>query len=98
MLNWQLTPLMRELIDGIERLGGGGRESVIAEEASSRGESGDYGADAHFAKALRELEARGILRREMVITARYWWMTEAAWRERGHRGPAPAFPQTPLFS
>lgn len=96
MINWQLSPLMRALVDAAERMGGGGREKDIYREAASRGESGRHGDDAHFAKGIRELETRGIFRSERMGEGRYWWLTEEAWRDRGHSGPAPASQQMGL--
>jgi hypothetical protein len=96
-LNWTLTPLMWALVEAAERLGGGGRETELAREAAAHGESGHYGDDAHFAKGIRELEARGIFRGEIQGTARLWWMTDQAWLDRDHDGPAPGTQQLGLL-
>ena len=97
MLNWQLSPLMRAIVDAAERLGGGGTDAELSREAASRGESGRDTDHAHFAKGYRELEARGILRRERMGERLYWWLTDDAWRERGHAGPMPGLNQMGLF-
>lgn len=89
MLNWDLTPLMAALVEAAEALGGGGRETDIVGQAASSGENGRYGADAHFAKGVRELETRGIFRGDRFGTARHWYLTDQAWAERGHTGPPP---------
>ncbi len=96
-LNWTLTPLMREIVEACERFGGGGRDAEISHAAAARGETGRVGDHAHFAKGYRELEARGILRRERTISGLYWWLTETAWRERGHEGDAPGTAQMGLL-
>jgi hypothetical protein len=92
-LNWQLTPLMRAIVEAAERLGGGGRDAELSREAASRGESGRDTDHAHFAKGYRQLEERGILRRDWQGDALCWWLTEQAWRDRGHGGPAPGTAQ-----
>jgi hypothetical protein len=97
MLNWQLSPLMRQIVEAAERMGGGGTDADLSREAASRGESGYHGDHAHFAKAYRELEDRGILRRERMGDRLLWWLTEEAWRERGHGGPPPRTQQIGLF-
>lgn len=96
MLNWALSPLMREIVEAAERLGGGGRRADIVEEAARRGESGRHGAEAHFAQGFVELIDRGILRRDREAT-QMLWLTDEAWVERGHRGPPPRSSQMGLF-
>jgi hypothetical protein len=97
MLDWNLSPLMRAIVDAAERMGGGGTDAELSREAASRGESGRDSDHAHFAKGYRELEARGILRRERMGDRLCWWLTETAWRERGHDGPMPGTQQMGLF-
>jgi hypothetical protein len=97
-LNWELSPLMRAIVDAAERMGGGGTDAELSREAASRGESGRDSDHAHFAKGYRELERRGILRRERVGERLCWWLTEEAWRERGHAGSAPGTAQIGLFA
>lgn len=97
MLDWNLTPLMRAIVDAAESMGGGGRDARLSHAAAARGETGHMGDHAHFAKGYRALEARGILRHETTISGLHWWLTEQAWREMGHRGPAPGTEQERLF-
>jgi hypothetical protein len=98
MLNWDLTPLMGALVEAAERMGGGGREADLYRAAASEGETGRYGDAAHFAKGLRELEDRGIFRSTWLGSAKQWWLTDEAWRDRGHASPAPGHDQAGLFA
>jgi hypothetical protein len=97
MLNWDLSPLMLAVVGAAERMNGGGTDAELSREAASRGESGRDSDHAHFAKGFRELEARGILRREVMGRRLCWWLTEEAWRELGHDGPAPGTQQLGMF-
>jgi hypothetical protein len=96
-LDWRITPLMLSAVEAAERLGGGGRESELAREAASRGETGRYGDAAHFAKGLRALRDRGIFRTERLGRAQMWYLTDQAWAERGHHGPPPRLSQEAMF-
>lgn len=88
MLNWNLTPPMRALVDALERLGGSAHHARLVEEAARSGENSAYGPNAHFGKAVYELRDRGITRGEMMGDSRMWYFTEAAARERGYTAPA----------